>query len=219
MCASFSRRQIRVLRPRLPVLKLKVERSPMIASQTYHTMDIPLTSLPQNTAATSSANAVHRKQPVPVAASEDMTVITLEDIVPTLPNREVDTRAVTSAMRRKAWVQFAALCWSIFICGWNDDTTGPLIPRLQEVYRVSDSCYHHRGKLRPNWLYHRCRIVSFLSFLWLDVSYVTTSTALLKMHQDTDNRHNGSRAISLEHPFIFTSRNASDLEWYGKLPT
>ncbi|KAM5538630.1 hypothetical protein V8D89_007659 [Ganoderma adspersum] len=39
-------------------------------------------------------------------------------------------------MRRKAWIQFAALCWSIFICGWNDGTTGPLIPRLQEVYRV-----------------------------------------------------------------------------------
>ncbi|PIL22933.1 MFS general substrate transporter [Ganoderma sinense ZZ0214-1] len=100
-------------------------------------MDIPLTTMPQDSVAASSTNAVHRKQPVTVAPEEDMVVVALEDIVPTLPNREVDTRAITKAMHRKAWIQFAALGWSIFICGWNDGTTGPLIPRLQEVYQVS----------------------------------------------------------------------------------
>ncbi|EIW55070.1 MFS general substrate transporter [Trametes versicolor FP-101664 SS1] len=39
-------------------------------------------------------------------------------------------------MRRKARIQFATLCWSIFVAGWNDGTTGPLLPRLQEVYHV-----------------------------------------------------------------------------------
>lgn len=42
----------------------------------------------------------------------------------------------TPAMRRKAQVQFATLCWSIFVVGWNDGTLGPLLPRLQEFYRV-----------------------------------------------------------------------------------
>lgn len=36
----------------------------------------------------------------------------------------------------KSRVQFAALCWSLFLAGWNDGTTGPLLPRIQEVYHV-----------------------------------------------------------------------------------
>ncbi|KAI0631197.1 MFS general substrate transporter [Trametes polyzona] len=39
-------------------------------------------------------------------------------------------------MRRKSQIQFATLCWSIYVAGWNDGTLGPLLPRLQEVYHV-----------------------------------------------------------------------------------
>ena len=38
--------------------------------------------------------------------------------------------------RRKATIQFLALCWSLFTLGWNDGTTGPLLPRIQSVYHV-----------------------------------------------------------------------------------
>ncbi|KAG7448657.1 MFS general substrate transporter [Guyanagaster necrorhizus] len=34
-------------------------------------------------------------------------------------------------------VQFTALCWCMFLAGWNDGTTGPLLPRIQEVYDVN----------------------------------------------------------------------------------
>ena len=190
----------------------------------YHIMDFPLTALPQDPASTSSganAAAVHRKQPVPVDASEGMTVMALEDIVPTLPNREVDTRAVTKSMKRKAWIQFAALCWSIFICGWNDGTTGPLIPRLQEVYHVCETSGRYQVVFCPDLPYRRYRTVSFPSYWWLAPSYVTTSTAVLriKTYRDADKRHNGSRATSSEHQFISSSRNALDLVWYGNLLT
>ena len=33
-------------------------------------------------------------------------------------------------------VQFLTLCWTLFLTGWNDGTTGPLLPRIQEVYHV-----------------------------------------------------------------------------------
>ncbi|KAF9525013.1 major facilitator superfamily domain-containing protein, partial [Crepidotus variabilis] len=33
-------------------------------------------------------------------------------------------------------VQFFALCWSIFLIGWNDGTIGPLLPRIQDYYDV-----------------------------------------------------------------------------------
>ncbi|KAI0763036.1 MFS general substrate transporter [Trametes elegans] len=42
----------------------------------------------------------------------------------------------TPAMRRRAALQLAALCISVFVTGWNDGTLGPLLPRLQEVYNV-----------------------------------------------------------------------------------
>ncbi|KAF8870181.1 major facilitator superfamily domain-containing protein [Infundibulicybe gibba] len=33
-------------------------------------------------------------------------------------------------------IQFASLCWCLFLAGWNDGSTGPLLPRIQEVYHV-----------------------------------------------------------------------------------
>ncbi|TFK38015.1 major facilitator superfamily domain-containing protein [Crucibulum laeve] len=35
-----------------------------------------------------------------------------------------------------ARVQFLTLCWTLFLAGWNDGSTGPLLPRIQEVYHV-----------------------------------------------------------------------------------
>ncbi|KAI0754427.1 major facilitator superfamily domain-containing protein [Daedaleopsis nitida] len=43
----------------------------------------------------------------------------------------------TPALRRKATVQFATLCWALFLAGWNDGSIGPLLPRMQEVYNVN----------------------------------------------------------------------------------
>ncbi|KAI0323777.1 MFS general substrate transporter [Cubamyces sp. BRFM 1775] len=39
-------------------------------------------------------------------------------------------------MRRRGRIQFATLCWSIFVAGWSDGTLGPLLLRLQAVYNV-----------------------------------------------------------------------------------
>ncbi|TFK49165.1 MFS general substrate transporter [Heliocybe sulcata] len=48
-----------------------------------------------------------------------------------------DTTDVPSkSARTKAHVQFIALCYSLFLAGWNDGTTGPLLPRIQTVYHV-----------------------------------------------------------------------------------
>ncbi|KAJ6557905.1 major facilitator superfamily domain-containing protein [Mycena capillaripes] len=33
-------------------------------------------------------------------------------------------------------VQTVALCWAVFLAGWNDGTLGPLIPRIQQVYHL-----------------------------------------------------------------------------------
>lgn len=35
-----------------------------------------------------------------------------------------------------ASLQYATLCFTLFLAGWNDGTTGPLLPRMQEHYHV-----------------------------------------------------------------------------------
>lgn len=49
-------------------------------------------------------------------------------------------------------MQYGAICFSFFLLGWNDGSTGPLLPRLQEVYEVCCSVIIQR-RLIPNWLY------------------------------------------------------------------
>ncbi|KAF8911914.1 major facilitator superfamily domain-containing protein [Mucidula mucida] len=42
-----------------------------------------------------------------------------------------------SGHRIRSIAQFAACCWLKMLSGWNDGTSGPLIPRLQEVYQIN----------------------------------------------------------------------------------
>ncbi|KAL1745818.1 major facilitator superfamily domain-containing protein [Schizophyllum fasciatum] len=34
-------------------------------------------------------------------------------------------------------LQFFAVCWALVILGWNDGSTGPLLPRIQSVYNIN----------------------------------------------------------------------------------
>lgn len=47
------------------------------------------------------------------------------------------TPAQRAAFRRNARLQFFALCYSFFLEGWNDGSTGPLLPRIERNYHVS----------------------------------------------------------------------------------
>lgn len=40
----------------------------------------------------------------------------------------------------KTHLQFATLCFTLFLAGWNDGTTGPLLPRIQSNYHVGSIC-------------------------------------------------------------------------------
>ncbi|KII87582.1 hypothetical protein PLICRDRAFT_112364 [Plicaturopsis crispa FD-325 SS-3] len=51
-------------------------------------------------------------------------------------DESLNTVAEQKRRARKAHVQFAALCWSMFMAGWNDGSAGPLLPRIQKVYHV-----------------------------------------------------------------------------------
>jgi len=46
------------------------------------------------------------------------------------------SRSITSVQRQRANIQLVSLGLCLFLVGWNDGTTGPLLPRIQSFYRV-----------------------------------------------------------------------------------
>ncbi|KAF9224392.1 MFS general substrate transporter [Gyrodon lividus] len=42
----------------------------------------------------------------------------------------------SKTQRFRGQMQFVALCWFIYLEGWNDGSNGPLLPRIQRVYGV-----------------------------------------------------------------------------------
>ncbi len=74
------------------------------------------------------------------------------EIVPSFPSSlapsvlaEDDTSSTAPAIsaaqkavyRRKSLIHFVTLCCAVFCMGWNDGTTGPMLPRIQANYHVS----------------------------------------------------------------------------------
>ncbi|RPD55996.1 MFS general substrate transporter [Lentinus tigrinus ALCF2SS1-6] len=56
-----------------------------------------------------------------------------EDTDSTAP---VMSTAQKAALKRKRLTNFMTLCFVVFMNGWNDGTTGPLLPRIQEYYGI-----------------------------------------------------------------------------------
>lgn len=48
----------------------------------------------------------------------------------------VDSQTRSRAQITQGRIQFATFCLTLFLGGWNDGTTGPMLPRIQEVYDV-----------------------------------------------------------------------------------
>ena len=44
---------------------------------------------------------------------------------------------ISPKTRKWLEVQYACLCFALFLAGWNDGTNGPLIPRIQHYYKVN----------------------------------------------------------------------------------
>jgi hypothetical protein len=84
----------------------------------------------QNKQSDLSIHPIHRNQPFQAETQLQETAA---------QGQESETRERVTVRRQqkvRANVQFFALCWTIFLMGWNDASTGPLVPRIREVYRV-----------------------------------------------------------------------------------
>ena len=79
--------------------------------------------------------------------------------------------ALTPAIRRKARIQFAVCCFTLFLAGWNDGTTGPLLPRMQVVYHACKFLATDRTRANHDHLTFRSTSPSSPSSSFLIASY------------------------------------------------
>jgi hypothetical protein len=69
----------------------------------------------------------------------------------------------TRSQQRMVQIQFAAMCYALFVCGWHYGTTGVMLPRIQKVYNVNKTTSTSRD---PALMYHPlparfcCRVLS-----------------------------------------------------------
>ena len=60
---------------------------------------------------------------------------------------DVEDKSIPSSaskgVRLRANIQLVALCFSVFLLGWNDGPTGPLLPRFQSFYHVRICLTYH----------------------------------------------------------------------------
>lgn len=71
------------------------------------------------------------------------TTSDLESTIHDRPPNELDSLIQHSEYKpskkqaRLAFFQFLTFCWALFMIGWTDGTTGPLIPTITKFYDVS----------------------------------------------------------------------------------
>ena len=53
------------------------------------------------------------------------------------PLIQYDVKVPSKREAHRARAQFLALCWTMFMLGWTNGSTGPLLPRIQIYYDVS----------------------------------------------------------------------------------
>jgi hypothetical protein len=53
------------------------------------------------------------------------------------PTTQSPVPSQTTSQRQWGMLQFAMLCYNFFLAGWNDGSTGPLLPTIQRAHNVS----------------------------------------------------------------------------------
>ncbi len=81
---------------------------------------------------------IETKSPQDVKVSNEFATSTLE--------QSGRSQVMTPAMKRTARRQMFAVCFSLFLAGWDGGTMGPLLPKIQSVYRVKSNLFFSPGQ-------------------------------------------------------------------------
>ncbi|KAJ7033673.1 MFS general substrate transporter [Mycena alexandri] len=91
------------------------------------------------TLASESLKTLDVKPSLPANNAEFIMMRNLNPSAVSAPGNNDSASHISSAGTHvlRARLQLGAIYWSMFLAGWNDGTSGPLIPRMQRVYHAS----------------------------------------------------------------------------------
>jgi hypothetical protein len=106
--------------------------------------DVPNSSLALGTSAVSALahTHVHSTQYVQKGVHAEEIELSEANARPMPPEQQrsvvevLDVSKTSKPFTLRARIQFFSLCWAIFLAGWSDSSTGPLLPRIQSHYHV-----------------------------------------------------------------------------------
>ncbi|KAF4583440.1 hypothetical protein EYR38_002191 [Pleurotus pulmonarius] len=84
----------------------------------------------------SVSESVHEVESLPRRLHDHVGHSTQSTAQPTTEGLQENMQTSPKKQAMTARIQFATLCWCLFLAGWNDGTTGPLLPRIREVYNI-----------------------------------------------------------------------------------
>jgi len=107
-------------------------------------VDAPNRSLAKGTSAVTSAIIPHTPTPthsvLSVHKNTHVEEIELSEVNAKPPQKRSNVDVLVSqpnkSLKFRERIQFFALCWTLFLAGWCDSSTGPLLPRIQNAYHV-----------------------------------------------------------------------------------
>jgi hypothetical protein len=79
--------------------------------------------------------------------STELEHVELQQFIPI----QHDVKIPTTKEARTARVQFLALCWSLFLMGWINGSTGPLLPSIQKSYDVMEPIFFSTFSVPTNY--------------------------------------------------------------------
>jgi len=99
---------------------------------------IPLKKLKSMPSYVDNQPAVATEGPKDTSVSVSQSDVGAAESSPIPENAKSNSRLI-------ARIQFSSVCFSLFLAGWNDGAVGPLLPRIQQVYRVNIIPYRVLG--------------------------------------------------------------------------
>lgn len=95
-------------------------------------LELPPSSLVRPREAFASRNDTENGLELSTLRSSSLPVVKSEN----QPKGPVHTPADDAKHVKRERLYIAACCWCLFLAGWNDGSTGPLLPAIQKHYQV-----------------------------------------------------------------------------------
>ena len=126
------------IQSRHPLINCMISHAENAANQRIFELHHTFSSTPSlKTPLENASEASENPQELACAQSNVDTILSSDGVSALQSGRQETSTSQAAIFRRRSYIHFAALCWSLFLIGWNDGSVGPLLPAIQRSYNVT----------------------------------------------------------------------------------